>query len=404
MGNESHREMDKILISEENQLTNDSSSDSPLVDAQPTNDCRSEFLQIPHFTDNDFCHSSDISAADPTSAADIQVITPYPKYYQRQKKGMKSVGGNEITVPNEDNKSAESLASIKGGDEENQNSGSVNSDKRGDDLPIALRKGTQTCVKPIPFAMASFLDYQKASSQYKAFLTQIQEIPIPKNPQEALNNIRWKEAMDEEMKALLQNETWEIVELPRDKKIVGCRWVYTLKCKPDGSLDRYKARLVARGYTQTYGIDYRETFAPVAKINTIRILLSLAVNLDWPLYQYDIKNAFLHGDLNEEIYMNIPPGYEGNLNKGKVCKLKKALYGLKQSHRAWFGKFTQAMKDLRYKQCNGEHTLFFKIALGGLTTILIVYVDDIIISGNNLIEIRNLEVHLHKSFRVKQLG
>ena len=312
--------------------------------------------------------------------------------------------GKEITVPNEDNKSSESLASIKGGDEENQNSGSVNSDKRGDDLPIALRKGTRTCVRPIPFAMASFLDYQKVSSQYKAFLTQIQEIPIPKNPQEALNNIRWKEAMDEEMRALLQNETWEIVELPRDKKIVGCRWVYTLKCKPDGYLDRYKARLVARGYTQTYGIDYPETFAPVAKINTIKILLSLAVNLDWPLYQYDIKNAFLHGDLNEEIYMNIPPGYEGNLNKGKVCKLKKALYGLKQSPRAWFGKFTQAMKDLGYKQCNGEHTLFFKIAQGGLTTILIVYVDDIIISRNNLEEIRNLEVHLDRNFRVKQLG
>ena len=102
--------------------------------------------------------------------------------------------------------------------------------------------------------------------------------------------------------------------------------------------------------------------------------------------------------------MNIPPGYEGNLNKGKVCKLKRALYGLKQSPRAWFGKFTQAMKELGYKQCNGEHTLFFKIAPGGLTTILIVYVDDIIISGNNLEEIRNLEVHLDKSFRVKQLG
>ena len=86
--------------------------------------------------------------------------------------------------------------------------------------------------------------------------------------------------MDEEMRALLQNETWEIVDLPRDKKIIGCRWVYTLKCKPDGSLDRYKARLVARGNTQTYGIDYQETFAPIAKINTIRILISLAVNLD----------------------------------------------------------------------------------------------------------------------------
>ena len=122
-----------------------------------------------------------------------------------------------------------------------------------------------------------------------------------------------------------------MVDLPRDKKSVGCRWVYTFKYKSDGSLDRYKARLVARGYTQTYGIDYQETFAPVARINTIRIIVSLAVNLDWPFYQYDIKNPFFDGDLNEEIYMNIPPGYEGKMNKGKVYKLRRALYGLKES-------------------------------------------------------------------------
>ena len=123
--------------------------------------------------------------------------------------------------------------------------------------------------------------------------------------------------------------------------------------------------------------------------------------MDWPLYQYDIKNVFLHGDLNDEIYMNFPPGYEGTMNEGKVCKFKKALYGLKQSPRTWFGRFTQAMKELGYKQCNGEHTLFFKIAPREMITILIVYVDDIIISGNNLEEIGNLEVHLDRNFRVK---
>ena len=158
MGNESHREMDKILISEDNQLTNDSSSDSPLlVDAQPTNDFRSEFLQIPHFTDNDSCHPL------PTSAANTQVIVPYTKYYQRQKKGMKLVEGKEITIPNEDNNPSEPLASTKEGDEENQNSGSLSSETGGDDLLIALRKGIRSCVRPIPFAMASYLDYQKVS-------------------------------------------------------------------------------------------------------------------------------------------------------------------------------------------------------------------------------------------------
>ena len=180
--------------------------------------------------------------------------------------------------------------------------------------------------------------------------------------------------------------------------------MYTLKCKTNGSLDKYKACLVARGYTQTYGIDYQETFAPVEKMNTIRILISLTVNLDWPLNQYDIKNAFLHGDLKEEIYMECPPGYEGVGNKGKVCKLQKALYGLKQSPRAWFGRFFQAMKTLGYHQCNGEHTLFFKGAQHGLITILIVYVDDIIITGNNLEEVKGLEEQLDKNFKVKPLG
>ena len=219
-----------------------------------------------------------------------------------------------------------------------------------------------------------------------------------------MGNVLWKGAMDEEITALLQNDTWDIVDLPEGKKTVSCQWVYTLKCKSDGSLNRYKARLVARGYTQTFGIDYIKTFAPVAKINTIRILISLAVNFDWPLNQYDIKNAFLNGELKEEIFMEIPPEIGGSMYEGKVCKLKKALYGLKQSPRAWFGRFTQAMKILGYQQCNGEHTLFFKHTFPNLLTILIVYVDDILITGNNLEEIKCLERHLHKNFQVKQIG
>ena len=140
----------------------------------------------------------------------------------------------------------------------------------------------------------------------------------------------WKKAVLEEMSALEKNLTWTIVELPMGKPTVSCKWVFTVKFKADGTLERYKARLVAKGFTQTYEIDYMENFAPVAKLNTIRILLSMAVNLDWPLRQLDVKNAFLNGDLEEEVYMSPPPGFEEKFGS-KVCRLKKALYGLKQS-------------------------------------------------------------------------
>ena len=124
--------------------------------------------------------------------------------------------------------------------------------------------------------------------------------------------------------------------------------MFTTKFRADGTLERYKARLVAKGYTQTQRIDYHETFALVAKMNTIRILLSLATNLDWPLQQLDVKNVFLHEDLEEEVYMEVPLGLEEKFEKGKVCKLKKALYRLKQSLRVWFGRFTKAMKSMGY--------------------------------------------------------
>lgn len=135
--------------------------------------------------------------------------------------------------------------------------------------------------------------------------------------------------MKQEMQALENNKTWEISNLPHGKKIVGCKWVYTLKYNSDGSLERYKARLVAKRYTQTYGVDYQENFAPVAKMDTARILFSLATNFNWNLSQFDAKNTFLHGTLNEEIYMKIPPGFKGSGNDNKVCRIKKALYGLK---------------------------------------------------------------------------
>ena len=200
-----------------------------------------------------------------------------------------------------------------------------------------------------------------------------------------------------------KKQTRDLVQLPVGKKAVGRKWVFTVKQTPEGLIDRYKARLVAKGYSQTYGIDYDETFAPVAKMGTVRTLISCAVNFGWPLHQLDVKSAFLHGDLQEEVYMEIPPGFANNQTVGKVCKLKKSLYGLKQSPRAWFDRFRQAVCDMGYTQCNGDHTVFYKHK-GSFITIMAVYVDDIIITGDDVEEIKFLKESLGKAFEVKDLG
>ena len=169
-------------------------------------------------------------------------------------------------------------------------------------------------------------------------------------------------------------------------------------------MDRYKARLVAKGFTQSYGIDYQETFAPVAKLNTVRVLLSLAANLDWSLHQLDVKNAFLNGDLEEEVYMDIPAGLETTSNFNKVCRLRKSLYGLKQSPRAWFERFTKVVKGYGFVQCQSDHTLFVKHFPEGKLAIIIVYVDDIILTGNHEEKIDLLKKLLTKEFEIKDLG
>ncbi|KAA0057569.1 Beta-galactosidase [Cucumis melo var. makuwa] len=185
-----------------------------------------------------------------------------------------------------------------------------------------------------------------------------------------------------EMEVLEKNRTWEICALPKGHKTVGCKRVFSLKYKADGTLDRHKARLVAKGFTQTYGINYSETFSPVAKLNTVRVLLSVAVNKDWPLYQLDVKNAFLNGDLVEEVYMSPPPGFETQFGQ-QVCKLQKYLYGLKQSPRAWFDRFPTFVKSQGYSQGYSDHTLFIKASKTGKIAILIVYVDDIVLTRDD---------------------
>ncbi|RVW34023.1 Retrovirus-related Pol polyprotein from transposon TNT 1-94 [Vitis vinifera] len=211
------------------------------------------------------------------------------------------------------------------------------------DLPIAVRKGTRSTRNPHP--IYNFLSYHRLSSPYSAFVSAISSVSLPKSTHEALSHPGWRQAMVDEMAALHSNGTWDLVVLPPGKSTVGCRWVYAVKVGPDGQVDRLKARLVAKGYTQVYGSDYGDTFSPVAKIASVRLLLSMAAMCSWPLYQLDIKNAFLHGDLAEEVYMEQPPGFVAQGESGLVCRLRRSLYGLKQSPRAWFSRFSSVVQE-----------------------------------------------------------
>ena len=278
------------------------------------------------------------------------------------------------------------------------------------DEEISLRRTTRANagIPPERYGLnvndiGNYVSYEALSPAYKAFVASLQSVSVPTDWKKAKEDSKWRMAMEEELEALCKNKTWVLTPLPAGKKAVSCKWVYTVKQNAEGKTERYKARLVARGYSQTYGIDYDETFAPVAKMNTVRILISCAANFEWSLHQLDVKNAFLHGDLQEEVYMEIPPGFSTSQTTGKVCRLKKALYGLKQSPRAWFDKFRRAVCSMGYGQCNGDHTLFYRHNKGKIT-ILTVYVDDIIITGDDKEEIARLKECLGKAFEVKDLG
>ncbi|KAM1757600.1 hypothetical protein ACFX11_006838 [Malus domestica] len=244
----------------------------------------------------------------------------------------------------------------------------------------------------------------------KAFLTIVQDngnvdlsLIEPATYKLALKCKVWVDAMKEELDALHTQSTWSLVPLPAQKNLVGCKWVFKIKRNADGSIGRYKARLVAKGFNQEEGIDYGETFSPVVKPTTVRLVLAMTAHFAWPLRQLDVKNAFLHGVLQEEVYMSQPPGFGDPHHSDFVCKLHKSLYGLKQAPRAWNDRFTSFLPSLGFTTTPAAPSLFVK-HFGSNVVILLLYVDDIILTGNDPSLINDVIVALTKEFDIKDLG
>ncbi|CAN0884979.1 Retrovirus-related Pol polyprotein from transposon TNT 1-94, partial [Linum grandiflorum] len=210
----------------------------------------------------------------------------------------------------------------------------------------------------------------------------------------------WKEAADSEIQSIMSKHTWELVDLPKGCKAIGCKWIFKRKLMTDGSVERYKARLVIKGYSQKSGLDFFDTYSPVTKISTIRVLFALASIFNMAVHQMDVKTAFLNGELNEEIYMVQPPGCSTPETFNKVCKLKKSLYGLKQAPKQWFEKFNTTVSEFGFKS-NGSDTCVYTKFFGDSLVIVCLYVDDMLIFSTDLSAINETKAFLSSKFEMK---
>ncbi|KAJ0908501.1 putative RNA-directed DNA polymerase [Helianthus annuus] len=239
------------------------------------------------------------------------------------------------------------------------------------------------------------------NSDYVLYHSTPHSLPEPTSITQALKQPLWREAMQSEFDALKRNQTWTLVPPDNAPNLVGCKWVYRTKFKPDGLVDRLKSRLVAKGFHQRPGLDYVETFSPVVKPATLRLILAIATSFNWPLRQLD--NAFLQGTLTESVYMSQPPGFVDPSYPTHVCKLNKAIYGLRQASRAWYNELKHHLLSVHFKPSISDPSLFINTVTSSPIFIL-VYVDDIIITGANPSLINSFIQTLATRFSLKDLG
>nr|GEV35858.1 hypothetical protein [Tanacetum cinerariifolium] len=234
---------------------------------------------------------------------------------------------------------------------------------------------------------------------------ELEDLGEPANYKVALLNLeskKWLDVMNVEMKSMKDNDVWVLVEIPPNARTVGSKWLFKKKTDMDGAVYIFKARLIAKGFTQTYGVDYEETFSPIADIRAIRILIAIVAYYDYEIWQMDVKTAFLNGHLFEEVYMEQPEGFVNPKYPNHVCKLKRSIYGLKQSSRQWNKRFDDEIKKFGFTQNPDEPCVYLK-ASKSYIVILILYVDDILLMENNIPMLQDVKSYLGRSFAMKDL-
>ncbi len=284
--------------------------------------------------------------------------------------------------------------------------GSKDGSPHSDTMPgrVTTRAAAQRLLEPLPELQLSESSDEAESNFANLNFCLFTDAPETfKEAMKAQDSARWKEAMDAEMNSLLQNDTWELVELPQGRKSIGSRWVLRIKLTADQRPERYKARVVAKGYSQQPGIDFQETFAPVIRYDSIRLIFALAVQFGLTIHVMDAVTAFLNGVLQETIYMQQPEGYAKPGQENLVCKLRKSIYGLKQAPRCWNRALLEVLLNDGFVQATADQCIFLKKVQGDFVVIAL-YVDDLLIASQNLSLITACKRYLSSKFSMKDLG
>ncbi|KAK2440388.1 putative mitochondrial protein [Trifolium repens] len=323
------------------------------------------------------------------------------------------IAGSSTSVPQFNQISDDEADSVESNDEIEENEAPV---QVVDDVDIVtdtnvihvgnndgIRKSTRTRKTPARIQDCIIADDNEVNEDGDLVHFALLAGAEPINYVDALTDKKWKQAMIEELSAIEKNQTWEMVVLPAGKKAIAVKWVFKLKLNPDGSVAKYKARLVARGFLQREGLDYSEVYSPVARIETVRLVVALANARNWPMYHLDVKSAFLNGPLEEVVYVTQPPGFVSNEKKHMVYRLKKALYGLKQAPRAWNKRIDGFLVKQGFKKCKSEYGVY--VQKSTLSIILIcLYVDDLLVTGSNASKIKKFKSVMMNEFEMTDLG